>query len=77
MDLPSAFTPTTIDGKNFSANTTFVTFPLLPSPNVSHPHMVLEYGEEVLVPDLVSVVLYLFWSIWASTVSDLRWSSAF
>jgi len=47
-----SFTPTTIDEKTFDPPSSFVDFPPPPPPNVSHPHMVLEYGEELFVPDL-------------------------
>ena len=54
-----SFIPTTIDGKTFVPPSSFVNFPPPTPPNVSHPHMALEHGGEIFVPDLVSVVLYL------------------
>ena len=43
--------PTSPDALHFDADAaTLITFPA----PVSHPHMVLEHGNEILVPDLVS-----------------------
>lgn len=73
-----SFTRTSIDGKTFELPSSFVNFP--PSPNVSHPHMALGYGEEIFVSDLVSVVLLPFFGRSGAInkrVSDLRWSSTF
>ena len=53
-----SFTPTTNDGTTFERPASFVNFPQPPN-TVSHPHMALEYNNEVFVSDLVSVVLYL------------------
>ena len=60
-----SFTPT-IDGKYFNRSpeaSAFVTFPPPPLPNISNPHMTLEHHDgdrdQLYVPDLVSVVLYL------------------
>ena len=53
-----SFTPTSTDGATFGLPATIVNFPPPPN-NVSHPHMALEFNEEVFVPDLVNVVLYL------------------
>jgi 6-phosphogluconolactonase (cycloisomerase 2 family) len=46
--------PTTSDPLHFAQNSTLTTFPP-PSGGVSNPHMALEYGEEVLVSDLVII----------------------
>jgi len=40
--------PTTFDPMHFATNASTITFPA----SVSHPHMALQNGEEVLVPDL-------------------------
>jgi hypothetical protein len=53
-----SFTPTSTDGTTFGLPASIVNFPT-PLNGVSHPHMALEFNEEVFVPDLVSVVLYL------------------
>ncbi|GLB40978.1 putative lactonase, 7-bladed beta-propeller [Lyophyllum shimeji] len=37
---------------DFDNSAPVISFPQPPPPNVSHPHMALEYGKEVLVPDL-------------------------
>ena len=52
-----SFTPTSTDGTTFGIPASIVNFPPPPN-NVSHPHMALEFNEEVFVSDLVSVVLY-------------------
>ena len=65
-----SFTPTATDGKTFDPPSSSVTFQ-----EGSHPHMALEYGGEVFVPDLVSVVLIFLLPF--GQVSDLHWSSAF
>ena len=54
-----SFTRTVNEGK-FEPNPTSVNFP---PTNASHPHMALEYGGKVFVPDLVSVILYLPFTI--------------
>lgn len=41
--------PTTSDPLHFATNANLITFPA----EVSHPHMVLQHGEEIFVPDLV------------------------
>jgi hypothetical protein len=49
--------PTTPDPEHFDASSSpLITFPTFPAPSegVSHPHMALEHGEEVFVPDLAS-----------------------
>ncbi|KAF8991043.1 Lactonase, 7-bladed beta-propeller-domain-containing protein [Cyathus striatus] len=43
--------PTTSSPEHFSDSAPLITFPKLAS-GVSHPHMALEHGNEVLVPDL-------------------------
>ncbi|KAJ6618120.1 putative isomerase YbhE [Mycena sp. CBHHK59/15] len=43
--------PTTTSPEQFSNNAPVITFPP-PSGGVSHPHMALQHGTEVLVPDL-------------------------
>jgi hypothetical protein len=53
-----SFIPTLTDGTTFGPPASTVNFPLGQS-GVSHPHMALEFNEEVFIPDLVSVVLYL------------------
>ena len=63
-----SFIPTTMDGKTFVSSSSFVNFPAPAPPNVSHPHMALEYGEEVFVPDLVSGVLFLSFVVRALSV---------
>ena len=71
-----SFTPTATDGKTFDPPSSFVNFFPPPPPNVSNPHMALEYGGKIFVPDLVSAVLYpSFFSIWA--FSGFLTSSAF
>jgi 6-phosphogluconolactonase (cycloisomerase 2 family) len=52
--------PTTNGGLNFDASAGNITFPIpTGGEGVSHPHMALQYGNEVLVPDLVC--FFLFW----------------
>lgn len=46
--------PTSAHGTQFNASAPVITFPP-PVGGVSHPHMALELGDEVLVPDLVRV----------------------
>ncbi|KAJ7628562.1 putative isomerase YbhE [Roridomyces roridus] len=49
--------PTTTSAEQFSDDAPVITFP--PSPgNVSHPHMALQHGKEILVPDLGSDKLW-------------------
>jgi hypothetical protein len=43
----------TSDSLVFDRNATVETFPLKNSTAISHPHMVLEHGSEIFVPDLV------------------------
>lgn len=47
------FIPTTDSGLTFNKTSPVIAFPKPSSPQ-SHPHMVLEHGNELLVPDLVS-----------------------
>ena len=47
------FVPTEEDPTQFASGAPVVAFPAPPSPAVSHPHMALEVGEEIFVPDLV------------------------
>ena len=47
--------PTTTDPLHFSRSAGLITFPA----SVSHPHMALQHGSEVLVPDLVRPCLAL------------------
>lgn len=44
--------PTMDNGVAFDGSAPTITFPPPAAPSVSHPHMALEYGNEVLVPDL-------------------------
>ncbi|EJF63677.1 putative isomerase YbhE [Dichomitus squalens LYAD-421 SS1] len=44
--------PTEEDPTQFVSGAPVITFPAPPSPAVSHPHMALEVGSEVFVPDL-------------------------
>lgn len=44
----------TNEGLVFDQNAAVETFPLENSTSVSHPHMALEHGGEIYVPDLVS-----------------------
>lgn len=58
-----SFTSTSSDGTLVQQPTSYITFPkpsYPPPKNVSNPHMVLEHNNEVFVPDLVSVVIYLW-----------------
>lgn len=41
------------DGTRFINTAPEISFPQPAPPNVSHPHMALQHGTEVLVPDLV------------------------
>jgi len=43
--------PTTYDPLHFSSNFTTITFPVPTDGNVSMPHMALQFGSEVFVPD--------------------------
>jgi 6-phosphogluconolactonase (cycloisomerase 2 family) len=61
-----SFTPTSTDRTTFDLSASIVNFTPPPN-NLSHPHMALEYNEEVFVPDLVSVVLYLSLAIRVSS----------
>ena len=45
--------PTTSDSLHFVKNSAVITFPP-PQGGASHPHMALQYGSEIFVPDLVS-----------------------
>lgn len=45
--------PTTNNGLTFDNFAPTITLPPPSTPTVSHPHMALQHGEEVLVPDLV------------------------
>ena len=45
--------PTEEDPTQFVAGSPVITFPAPVAPAVSHPHMALEVGQEVFVPDLV------------------------
>lgn len=47
--------PTTSGSLIFDQNSAVETFPQKPN-TVSHPHMVLEHGNEIFVPDLVGIV---------------------
>jgi hypothetical protein len=47
------FIPITGPSLIFDRHAPLITFPLKPGA-VSHPHMVLQHGDEVLVPDLVN-----------------------
>ena len=44
------------NGSTFGAST-FITFPVVGSSGVSHPHETLQLDNELLVPDLVSPLL--------------------
>lgn len=46
------FVPTTDSPLHFERNAPAITFPTKPN-TISHPHMLLQHGDEVLVPDLV------------------------
>ena len=46
------FIPTTDSPLHFERNASAITFPTKPN-TISHPHMLLQHGDEVLVPDLV------------------------
>lgn len=46
------FIPTTDSPLHFERNAPAITFPTKPN-TISHPHMLLQYGDEVFVPDLV------------------------
>lgn len=46
------FIPTTDSPLHFERNAPAITFPTKPN-TISHPHMLLQHGDEVLVPDLV------------------------
>jgi len=46
------FIPTTDSPLHFERNAPAITFPTKPN-TVSHPHMLLQHGNEVFVPDLV------------------------
>lgn len=48
------FVPTTGSPLSFAKNASPVAFPVNPG-TLSHPHMVLEHGDEVFIPDLVSL----------------------
>jgi hypothetical protein len=45
--------PTTISPEQFGTDAPVITFPP-PAGGVSHPHMALQHGKEIFVPDLVS-----------------------
>lgn len=49
-------------GGTFDRSGQNITFPP-PAGGVSHPHMALEYYDEIFVPDLVSIVIYLACSL--------------
>ena len=42
------------EGSNF-VNPTFITFPVVGSSGVSHPHETVQFENELFVPDLVSL----------------------
>ena len=44
------------NGSNFG-DSTFITFPIVGSSGVSHPHETIQLEDELLVPDLVSLKL--------------------
>lgn len=44
--------PTTNSGLEFDQNSPLITFPK-PNGPISHPHMVVEHDDEILIPDLV------------------------
>jgi len=46
------FIPTTDSPLHFERNAPAITFPTKPN-TISHPHMLLQHGDEVFVPDLV------------------------
>ena len=46
------FIPTTDSPLHFERNASAITFPTKPN-TISHPHMLLQHGDEVFVPDLV------------------------
>jgi len=46
------FTPTTDSPLHFERHAPAITFPTKPN-TISHPHMLLQHGNEVFVPDLV------------------------
>ena len=46
--------PTENNGSSFGSSTFAVTFPVVGSSGVSHPHETLQSGNELFVPDLVS-----------------------
>jgi 6-phosphogluconolactonase (cycloisomerase 2 family) len=50
--------PTTEDGVAFDDTAVTLNIPLPTNESVSHPHEVVEYGDELLVPDLVGHVHY-------------------
>jgi 6-phosphogluconolactonase (cycloisomerase 2 family) len=50
--------PTTSDPLHFARNSALITFPP-PEGGVSHPHMALQNGNEIFVPDLVSIRKFL------------------
>jgi 6-phosphogluconolactonase (cycloisomerase 2 family) len=49
--------PTTSDPLHFAKNPTVITFPP-PKGGASHPHMALQNGNEIFVPDLVSINIF-------------------
>lgn len=48
--------PTTSDPLHFARNAALITFPP-PKGGASHPHMALQHGNEIFVPDLVRMVI--------------------
>lgn len=48
--------PTGKDPTKFVSGAPVLTFPAPPAPAVSHPHMALEVGKEVFIPDLVRTI---------------------
>lgn len=52
--------PTTPNPVTFDASAGVLTFPR-PAGGISHPHMAVEFGSEVFVPDLVSINKSYLW----------------
>lgn len=70
----ASFIPTSSDGETFNPSAaSSITF-TPPAGGVSHPHMALEYGDEVFIPDLVSnhsltiVMLGEFLAYWYASI---------
>lgn len=51
--------PTPSSPLRFDQAASVITFPVKPGTTVSHPHMAVEHGNEIFIPDLVSCPIYL------------------